>query len=144
MSTERNKATVRRYLDRVVGKGDWAVADELLAPDFVFASPYTAEPSRGLDAFKGMIGALRAAFPDMHVDEREIIAEADIVATRWVGSGTHTGAPFGELPASGRRWEMTGMSMYRVRDGRIVEGWLNDDTFGLMRQLGALPDAGHP
>lgn len=142
--SERNKAIVRRYLEQVIGKGDWAVADELLVSDFVFTSPYTPEPVRGREAFKGMIGTLRASFPDMHVEEHAVIAEGDLVATRWLGAGTHTGTPFGALPAGGKHWEMTGMSMYRVREGRIVEGWLNDDTFGMMRQLGAIPDAAHP
>ena len=144
MSTERNKAIVRRYLAIVVGKGDWAAAAELIAPDFVFSSPYTPEPVRGLKPFKQMIGMLRASFPDMHIEEREVIAEGDLVATRWIGRGTHTGAPFGGLPTSGRQWEMTGMSMYRVRQERIVEGWLNDDQLGMLRQLGALAETAHP
>ena len=144
MSTERNKALVRRYLEQVIGKGDWALADQLLTPDFVFTSPYTPEPVRGRDAFKQMIGMLRASFPDMRIEEHAVIAEGDLVATRWIGRGTHTGAAFGPVPAAGRRWEMTGMSMYRVRDERIVEGWLNDDNLGMLRQLGAIPEAAHP
>lgn len=141
MSTDRNKAVVRRYLESVVSQGDFATADELVAPDVVFASPYTPEPTHGRDAFKGMIGALRAAFPDLRIDERDALAEADLVATRWIASGTHTGAPFAELPPTGRRFEITGMSIYRVVDGRIVAWWVNDDSVGMLRQLGAIPAA---
>jgi steroid delta-isomerase-like uncharacterized protein len=139
MSTERNKAIVRRYLDRVVSRGDFTLAAELLAPDLVFASPYTPEPARGRPAFEAMIAGLRAAFPDLAIEEREAIAEGDLVATRWIASGRHTGAAFNGLPASGRRFEITGMSIYRVVDGRIVEGWVNDDSLSMLQQLGALP-----
>jgi steroid delta-isomerase-like uncharacterized protein len=141
MSIERNKAIVRRYLDRVVSGGDWAVAGQLIAPDLIFTSPYTAVPTRGRDAFTQMIGELRGAFPDLRIDEREAIAEGGLVATRWIASGTHTGADFAGLPASGRRFEISGMSIYRVVEGRIVEGWVNDDSLLMLRQLGALPAA---
>lgn len=139
MSTELNKAAVRRYLERYVGGGDDAVADELVHADVVFASPYSPEPVHGLDAFKGMIGGLRAAFPDLAIREEDAVAEGELVAARWVATGTHTGGPFAGLEASGRRFEITGMSFYRVRDGLIVEGWVNDDSLGMLGQLGALP-----
>ncbi|MPZ35378.1 MAG: hypothetical protein GEV13_31125 [Rhodospirillales bacterium] len=67
---------------------------------------------------------------------RKLLAEGDVVASRWSAGGTHTGAPFGPLPTSGRKFEITGMSIYLVRDGRIAEGWVNDDTLGMATQLG--------
>jgi len=139
MDSARNREIVRRYLDRVVSRGDLAAADELLAPTLIFTSPYTAEPCRGLAAFTAMIAGLRAAFPDLRIEEHDMITEGDRVATRWTASGTHRG-PFAGLPPTGRRFTISGMSIYRLAGGRIVEGWVNDDSLGMLRQLGALPD----
>ncbi|HXF36072.1 MAG TPA: ester cyclase [Actinomycetota bacterium] len=133
------RETVRAYLERVVSRGEPAAFDELCDPEMTFESPYTPEPVRGLDGFRAMILGLRSAFPDLRIEERDLIAEGDLVAARWVASGTHTGADFAGVPASGRRFEITGMSFYRVRDGRIVEGWVNDDTAGMLMQLGVIP-----
>lgn len=134
------KQVVRAYLERVVSGGDLDWADQLVAEDLVFTSPYTPEPTRSRAGFKAMIGALHAAFPDLRLEELATIAEGDLVASRWVASGTHTGAPLAGAPAGGRRFEIAGMSFYRVRDGRIVEGWVQDDTLGFAVQLGLVPD----
>jgi len=86
-----------------------------------------------------MIDGLRASFPDLRIVEHDMLAEDDRVASRWTASGTHTGVPFGAAPASGRRFAISGMSVYRLRDGRIVEGWVNDDNLGMPTQLGLRP-----
>lgn len=133
---------VRRYLEHYVSGGDTQVAAELIDEAIVFTSPYTPEPVHGRQAFTAMIGALRAAFPDLRIDERALIADGDLVASRWIASGTHTGEPFAGAPASGRRFEISGMSFYRVRDGRLVEGWVNDDNLGMLVQLGLVAAPG--
>jgi steroid delta-isomerase-like uncharacterized protein len=141
MSSDADKLIVRRYLEEYVSGGDSAVADELVEQGIVFASPYTPEAVRGIASFKEMIGGLRASFPDLRIVEEELIAEGELVAARWVASGTHTGALFAGLEASGRRFEISGMSFYRVRGGKIVEGWVNDDSLAMLTQLGAIPAA---
>lgn len=140
MSTQP-KEVVRRYLERYVSGGDEAVADELVAEEIVFASPYAPQPVEGKAAFEQMLAGLRAAFPDLAIREEALIAEGDLVAARWVASGTHTGAPFAGLEPSGRRFEIAGMSFYRVRGGKIVAGWVCDDSLGMLTQLGAPPAA---
>jgi steroid delta-isomerase-like uncharacterized protein len=141
MSAEQNKAIVRRYFEQVVNGNDRAAAEQLVAPDLVFTSPYTPAPTRDRASFLGMIGMLHAAFPDLTLVERDAVAEGDRVATRWTVSGTHRGEFMG-LPATGRRFTITGMSIYRVAGGKIVEGWVNDDSLGMLQQLGALPAPG--
>lgn len=138
MSTDPREI-VRRYLEHYVSRGDEAAADDLVAEEIVFASPYTPQPVHGLAAFKQMISGLRDAFPDLAIREEALIAEGDLVAARWVASGTHAGAPFAGLEPSGRRFEIAGMSFYRVREGKIVAGWVCDDSLGMLTQLGALP-----
>ena len=133
---DTSKATVRRYLDGFVSGGDLAVAEELVDDSVVFTSPYSPDPVHGRDGFVGMILGLRAAFPDLAIKEHALVAEGSLVAARWTASGTHTGVDFNGAPASGRRFEITGMSFYEVREGRIVAGWVNDDTLGMVTQLG--------
>lgn len=70
---------------------------------------------------------------------RASLEEDGTVASRWTACGTHRGADFMGLPATGRRLEITGISMYRVKYGKIAEGWVNDDNLGMARQLGLLP-----
>jgi steroid delta-isomerase-like uncharacterized protein len=136
MLLERNKEVVRRYLEEIVSKGETGMADSLVHPEVVFTSPYTPEPIRNREGLEQMIRGLHAAFPDFYLREHLLLAEGEYVASRWTAGGTHTGTPFGALPPSGRSFQVTGMSIYHVRDGRIVEGWVNDDTLGMATQLG--------
>jgi len=136
--TEQNKNLVRRYLDEVVSQGKLAQAGEFVEPNLIFTSPYTPEPIHGLEGFKQMIGMLHAAFPDLRISEEAMVAEGDIVASRWYASGTHQGEFMG-APPSGKSFKITGMSFYRIADNKIVEGWVNDDSLGMLQQLGLLP-----
>lgn len=136
MSQERNKQIVSRYLREVVSRGEMRNADDLIAENVVFTSPYTPEPIRGRQGLKQMLSGLHAAFPDFYLREEAILCEGDLVASRWVAGGTHTGSAFGPLSPSGRKFQITGMSIYRVRGGKIAEGWVNDDTLGMAVQLG--------
>lgn len=138
MSIEENKALVRQYLEEVVSQGSMAAADQLVAADVVFSSPYTPEPTRDLAGFKQMIAGLHAAFPDMRLIEEDVAAEGDKVASRWVARGTHKGEFMG-LPPTGRQFAITGMSIYRIAGGKIAEGWVNDDSLGMLQQLGVIP-----
>jgi steroid delta-isomerase-like uncharacterized protein len=134
------KQVVHEYLERAISGGEPEAYEELCDPKIVFTSPYSREPLRGLAAFRETFLAMKRAFPDLRIVEDMAIAEGDLVATHWTASGTHTGPAFASLPAaSGRRFEITGMSFYRVRDGRIVEGWVNDDTLAMAAQLGLVP-----
>ncbi len=136
--TEQNKTLVRRYLDEVVSQGNLAKADEFVGQDLIFTSPYTPEPIHGIEGFKQMIGMLHVAFPDLRITEEAVIAEGDVVASRWFATGTHQGEFMGAGP-SGRQFKISGMSIYRIAEGKIVEGWVNDDSLRMLQQLGLLP-----
>ena len=62
--------------------------------------------------------------------------EGDLIASRWTATMTHQGDDLG-VPASGRQVTVHGMSMARLKDGRMVEGWNNWDTLEMMQQIGA-------
>jgi predicted ester cyclase len=131
MASEENKAIVRRYLENVVNKIDRHVAQQVVAADLVFNSPYTPGPTRDRDSFLGMLTAVHAALPDFKLVEHAVVAEGDLVASRWTVYGTHAGQ-LGPFPPTGRRLEISGLSIYRVADGRVVEGWVQDDTMTLL------------
>lgn len=139
MRTDEPKTVVRRYLDEIVSRGRLELGSELIDRDVRFTSPYTAQPIQGRDGLLAMLAGLHTAFPDFFLREEQLVAEGDLVASRWVAGGTHTGAEFAGAPPSGRRFEIDGMSIYRVRDGRIVEGHVIDDTFRMRAQLGFVP-----
>ncbi len=76
------------------------------------------------------------AFPDLHIDLEDVVAEDDKVATRWTLTGTHKGVDEGLSP-TGKGVKVTGMSFDRLVDGQIMEGWDNWYGLGLLEQLGA-------
>jgi predicted ester cyclase len=90
---------------------------------------------RGLE----FIGRLREAFPDITFTVEDMIAEGDLVATRWTATGTNDGEFMGMEP-TGRQATIGGMTIQRFKDGRIVEGWTQQDALGLLRQIGAVPE----
>ncbi len=66
---------------------------------------------------------VRAAFPDMTFTVNLLIEQGDLVVSNWTVKGTHTGAAFYDVPASGEPVEINGTAILRLRDGKIVEHW---------------------
>jgi steroid delta-isomerase-like uncharacterized protein len=137
MSAE-NKALARRLIDEAFNAGNLDVIDELLAEDYVGYDAALPEPQRGRAAAKEAIAGYRAAFPDVHLTVEDQVAGEDRVATRWSGRGTHQGDLMG-MAATGKQATVTGITIDRIVNGRIVESWTNWDTLGMMQQLGAVP-----
>ena len=137
MANETNEALVRRWYEEFWCKGNAEAADEFVDPDFV---DHQALPGTqpGIAGLKDFIRAWRRAFPDMHEVIELMVSDGDMVVGRFHLSGTHKGEFFGFAP-TGRRMEITGIDMLRLRDGKIVEFWYNEDTLGLFRQLGVTP-----
>ena len=140
MSVEENKALVRRFIAEVVSKGDFALADELLAPEYVLHFTRVPEPLNR-DSFKGFLGAFRTAFPDMQESVDDLAAEDDKVAVRGTTRGTHKREFHGIAP-TGRPVEVPWASFFRIAGSRIVEDRGNFDNLGLMEQLGVIPTRG--
>jgi predicted ester cyclase len=141
MSVEYKKALVRRFLDEYLNEEDrdtrYQVADEIMAIDFV---DHTNPPDlqRGLESHKQVISILRTAFPDLHWQYEEPIAEGDKVIIRVMMSGTHQGEFFGIAP-TGKQVRVKGFHILRITDGEIAEHWSNHDGLDLMQQLKASP-----
>ena len=133
--SESNKQVSRRFTE-LFGTDDGSRADEVLDSDVVFHGLADGD-LHGIAATKGFIAAYRAAFPDARSSVEAQVAEGDMVVTRWRARGTHRG-PLGELPPTGRAFDVGGITMERIADGRIVEVWVARDELGLLRQLAAM------
>jgi steroid delta-isomerase-like uncharacterized protein len=141
MSTEENKAIVRRNFEEAWNKGNLAVVDELFALDYIGHFAVHPEPVSGIEAYKQFMSGYIVAFPDAHFDIEDIVAEGDKAATRWTVRGTHRGNLAG-IPPTGKQVTVTGMWILRIAGGKIAEQWGINDTLGMMQQLGVVPPPG--
>ena len=149
MSVEQdNKAIVGRWFTHFWGKTcDLGIVDEIAAPDMLLRYSLH-EPRRGREDIKDFMTDFRRAFPDLNFwGTADLIAEGDYVVGRWEGGGTHAGPAFGDflagsLPAAtGRKMHFTGMTVLRVKNGKIVEEIGLDDGVTALTQLGLLKKA---
>ena len=141
MSSEQNKAIVRRAFEEP-WKGNLDVLDELLASDYAGHDPASPQPLRGPAGVKAFVSTYRAAFSNARVTVEQQLAEGDLVATRWSGRGTHDGELMGIEP-TGKDVTVSGLTISRLVDGKIVEEFQNWDTFGMLKQLDAIPELVH-
>ncbi|HST18690.1 MAG TPA: ester cyclase [Gaiellaceae bacterium] len=127
-------------IEEVFGAGKVDVADELVHEQAIGHDPALPGPVNGREGVKASALGYRSAFPDLAMSVDQLIAEGDLVATRWTARGTHEGELFG-IPATGKEGTVTGITVDRYEDGLIAESWTNWDTLGLLQQLGAVPVA---
>ena len=134
----------RRLLEQTFNDGSLELVDQLVAPDAVNHDPATPPELRALsgpEVFKRTVGMYRSAFPDVRMIVDDVIAADDKVVLRWHSEGTHRGELAGLAP-TGVRGTVTGISIDRWKDGKIVESWVEWDNLGLARQIGAAPPEG--
>ena len=139
MSTEENKAIVRRIFEEVWNQGNLAAADEFLAADYVNETLHP--PVHGRESDKQLVMMYRTAFPDLHYTIEDLIAEGDKVTVRWTATGTHRGELQG-IPPTGKQVTVTGIDIFRCENGKAVEGQSNFDALGMLQQLGVVPSMG--
>ena len=134
MTSEQNKSVYRRFIQEVFNEGRSDALDALVSPSYVLHDAPPGAPS-GPQAVAEVARMFRSAFPDLTITIDELVAEGDKVCARATTRGTHRGTIFG-IAATGRPVTMTGLTMVRIVDGRLVESWVKNDVAGLMRQLG--------
>jgi steroid delta-isomerase-like uncharacterized protein len=140
VSPEELKAVDHRIVEEALNRGDQAVIDELVAPDFVDHANPPGLP-HGPEGFKVALTLFRSAFPDMHVTVEDHVAEGDRVARRMTIQGTHRGDLFG-IPPTGKPMATTGIHLVRLAGGKLVEHWGINDDVGMLQQLGVVPGPG--
>ena len=142
MSTEANKAAIRRIYEEVWNQGNLATVDEVRAVDFAFHGPGGAE-EKGRAGLKEFVTKFRAAFPDVCATVENIVAEGEYVALRTSTTGTHRGDWMG-IPPTGKRVTLTLNVLSRFAGGKEAEAWEELDMLSFMQQLGVIPPMDQP
>jgi steroid delta-isomerase-like uncharacterized protein len=134
MTIETNKATVRRYLETVIGEGHIELVEEFMAEGIELHGTGLAP---GLAAIQEWVATLDAAFPGRHLTIDDVMAEGDRVVARITVNGIHQGEMQG-IPATGKTVTQPSISIFRLSNGKIVEGWIATDNLSMMQQLGII------
>lgn len=132
---DQNKEIAKRAFEEILSRGHYELAQQLYAQDFVnhgIHSNATFEEDQ--TALKGW----HAAFPDVVITPEKLIAEDDLVTIYWIARGTNTGTGNG-LPATGKKAELAGITIWRIIDRKIKEEWSAFDQLSMLQQLGLLP-----
>jgi len=131
---EQNKELIK-YFYEVVNKGDFEAYAEMLAPEYAWYVPSRNTEPISREGTMEFVREMFNAFPDCHWSIEDLIAEGDIVVSRFICRGTHEGE-FRGIPASGNKIEVSGFMMTRIENGKLVEDKEDVDMLGMMEQLG--------
>ena len=133
--SETNKLLLRRWFEEVWNQQNEAAIDEMFPKNAKsHGFPEAGSVLVGPEPFKEIHRAFCGAFPDLHVNVEDMIAERDHVAVRWRVVATHRGDHFG-FPATGKKVSMDGSTFVIVKENQIVEGWNQMDMSALMQTL---------
>jgi len=129
---EQNKALAKRAFEELLSKGRFELAEQLYAKDFV---NHGIHRNATLEEDQAALRGWHEAFPDVSIVPEKLIAEGDLVTIYWIARGTNTGTGNG-LPATGKKAELAGITIWRIVNGKIKEEWSAFDQLSMMQQLG--------
>jgi steroid delta-isomerase-like uncharacterized protein len=134
----KEKMLVRRFYEEIINNARFEMLGEILSPEIIWHDPLlpTGEV-RGVENFRNILEMFRSAFPDLHITVEDQIQENERVVTCFTIVGTHSGDLM-RVPATGKRFKVSGISIIRFEHGKAVEEWIEEDGLGLMRQLGVV------
>ncbi len=132
-SVARNKAVIRRLYEECFNQAKLELLDELLAPDFV-----GSKGEQGPREFAATVLSVLTGFPGVQFRIEDLFGEGDRVAVRWTFRASH-GGPFAGVPPSNVDVSQQGNVIYQLREGRIIQVWLQVDRLGVLQQLGVMP-----
>ena len=133
---EQNKALAKRAFEELLSGGRFELAEQLYAKDF---ANHGIHRDISLEEDQAALKGWHQAFPDVAIEPKKLIAEGDLVVVYWIARGTNTGTGNG-LPATGKKVEQSGITIWRIVDGKIKEEWSAFDQLSMMQQLGLLPN----
>jgi predicted ester cyclase len=131
MSLEKNKALIRKVIE-ALNNQDLSLLDDLVAPNY-----FDHTVKQGLEWYKQSLIMLYKGFPDFYGTIEDIIAEGNEVWALVTYTGTHTGEYLGFAP-SGKKVSYKSVTIKRIVDGKMVEGWTVSDMMDFFRQLGII------
>jgi steroid delta-isomerase-like uncharacterized protein len=135
--TTQNAELSRRIFEDVWNRKNLSAIDDLIAADYVHHDPSSPPVPRGTEGYKQFVKSYMNAFPDAQFTIHDAFADGQNEVTRWTVAGTHEGELAG-IPPTGRSIAVTGISIARIVDGKIIESWNNWDALGMMQQLGVV------
>lgn len=147
--SEENKRLVRDFFEKVWNGRELDYIDEVYSPDFTLHAMWQntsaggAIDATGREPAKKVIGGWLSGFPDLVVAVDDQIAEGDLVGSRHTSVGTHT-ENFMGIPPTGKQATVTGMTLTRVENGKMVEAWTCWDALGMFEQLGLAGEQSGP
>jgi len=95
------------------------------------------------EEIRAYFAALRSSFTDFTIRRAQVLVDGNFVSARTVMSGRFDKefayTPIGTVQPNGQhvQWELINIFRY-TDDGRLVEEWVQTDTYDLLRQLGAV------
>ena len=142
MTAQQDNAALVRDVHQAWNKRDFDRIIALTSPEVEWVTMPTGQKFRGLDGMRQYAQGWATAFPDGRVEDSNLIASDNGGAVEFIGRGTHNGplmSPSGEIPATGRRLEMSFCEIYRIKNGKIVGGAIYFDMATMLQQLGLMP-----
>lgn len=136
MSTETNKAIVRRCIEQILNNKRTDLVDEFYVDTVELHG--TGPSIIGRTAVVEFYATFFAAFPDWHTTIVDMVAEGEKVVVQITSNGTHLG-DFQAIPATGKPYTQNAIVIYRLANGKIAEGWVQTDMLSMMQQLGLIP-----
>lgn len=135
--SEDNKTLARHIFDEVWGATDVNKVDKYFAANFVTHPELPGMP-QGSAGVKAQVSMYAGALSDAHNAIEDLFAEGDKVVIRWSATAKQTGE-FAGIPATGKQFKTTAITIYRFKDGKVVEGWTEYNSLEMMQQLGVVP-----
>jgi steroid delta-isomerase-like uncharacterized protein len=137
VTPEERKQVVTEFLTGVINEKRFDDLPRILHPELRWHGGGIGSADN-LEEFTQLLAPFFSAFPDLVGEMHHLLCDGDLVTAHYTWTATHQGDLLG-IPASGTRVSVSGISIFRVDDGRIVEEWWHEDLLGLLQQLGAIP-----
>ena len=141
MSTDSNKATVRRFFAEAVDGRNLDILDELVATDCIIHRPEAREPIEGLSSFKQAVARIIQTYSEFSTTIHDLVAEDDRVACRLSHRAVNRGewtSRLGRHDVAGKAVTWSANVLFRFRDGKIAEEWVSRDELGMLIDLGVV------
>jgi len=133
--TEEEAIVILNRLMKTVSNADTTLVDEIIHPDCVLRYPLLPEPIKGIDAYKKFIKSSANTFSEFRGTIEEVNVKGDRIWSRYTMSAINTG-PLRNIPPTGKKFQITGMGITRIKDGKIIEDETYWNVLGFFQQLG--------
>ena len=143
MTAATNKAIVQRFVTDAIQGGDFNVVKEIFDPAYVPHDPSNPGRQGGIAGATAFVTTLHQHATDVRYDTDHWLADGDLVSYSWSLRFAHSGPLMG-IPPSGKTIAITGIDLFRLRDGKVIESWTYADALGMLQQMGMLPPLGPP